>query len=103
MIQAMTWALVPTSGAGMSLLGADDDADVGGEAAGQALQLALAEPLGVDRHAALAAAVGDAHHGALPGHPHGQGADLVEGHVLVVAQAALGGPAAEVVLHAVAA
>ena len=83
-------------------LGADEDADLGREAAGQALQLAQRELLGIDDHAALAAAVGDVHHRALPGHPHGQGLDLVEGHVLVVADAALGRAAAEVVLDAVA-
>ena len=52
--------------------------------------------------AALAAAVRDAHDGALPGHPHREGLDLVEGHVLVIADAALGGAAAQVVLDAVA-
>ena len=45
MIQAMIWALVLTSGAGMSLLGADEDLDLGGEAPGQALELLLAELL----------------------------------------------------------
>ena len=42
---------------------------------------------------ALAAAIGDAHHGALPGHPHREGLDLVDADVLVVADAALGGAA----------
>ena len=83
-------------------LGADEDADLGREAAGQALELALAELLGVDDDAALAAAERDAHDGALPGHPHRQGLDLVEGDVLVVADAALGRAAAEVVLDAIA-
>ena len=102
MIQAMIWALVLTSGAGMSRSGPMSTLDLGREAAGQALELAHRELLGVDDHAALAAAVGDADDRALPGHPHRQGLDLVEGHVLVVADAALGRAAAEVVLDAVA-
>ena len=102
MIQAMTWALVLTSGAGMSRSGPIEDLDLGGEAAGQALELLHAELLGVDDHAALAAAVRDADDGAFPGHPHGEGLDLVEAHVLVVADAALGRAAAEVVLDAIA-
>ena len=102
MIQAMVWALVFTSGAGMSRSGPMIGLDLGGEAAGQALQLLQRELLGVDDDAALAAAVGDVHHGALPGHPHRQRADLVQGHVLVVADAALGRAAAEVVLDAIA-
>ena len=84
------------------LLGSDEDLDLGEEAAGQALELLLAELLGVDDDAALAAAVRDADDRALPGHPHGEGLDLVERDVLVVADAALGRPATEVVLDAVA-
>ena len=102
MIQAMTWALVFTSGAGMSFSGPMSTDELGREAAGQALELAQAELLGVDLDAALAAAVGDAHDRALPGHPHRERLDLVDGHVLVVAEAALGGTAAQVVLDAVA-
>ena len=84
------------------LLGADQDLDLGEEAAGQALELLLAELLGIDDDAALAAAVRDADDRALPGHPHREGLDLVERDVLVVADAALGRAAAEVVLDAVA-
>ena len=84
------------------LLGADEDLDLREEAAAQRLELLLAELLGVDDHAALAAAVRDADDRALPGHPHREGLDLVEADVLVVADAALGRPAAEVVLDAVA-
>ena len=102
MNQAMIWALVLTSGAGMSRLGPDEDLDLGEEPAGEVLQLLQRELLGVDDHAALAAAVGDAHDRALPGHPHREGLDLVEADVLVVADAALGRPAAQVVLDAVA-
>ena len=102
MIQAMIWALVLTSGAGMSFSGPIEDLDLGEVAPGQALELLLAELLGVDDDAALAAAVRDADDGALPGHPHREGLDLVEGDVLVVADAALGRAAAQVVLDAVA-
>ena len=84
------------------LLGADEDLDLGEEPAGQALELLLAELLRVDDDAALAAAVRDADDRALPGHPHREGLDLVERDVLVVADAALGRPAAQVVLDAVA-
>ena len=98
----MIWAFVLTSGAGMSFSGPDEDLDLGEEAPGQAFELLLAELLRVDDDAALAAAVRDADDRALPGHPHGEGLDLVERHVLVVADAALGRAAAEVVLDAVA-
>ena len=83
-------------------LGPDDDADLGRVAAGQALELAQRELLGIDDDAALGAAVGDVDDRALPGHPHRQGLDLVEGHALVVADAALGRAAAQVVLDAIA-
>ena len=80
MIQAMTWALVLTSGAGMSFSGPMRTRDLGRVAAGQALELALADSfLGSTMHAALAAAVRDAHDRALPGHPHREGLDLVDG------------------------
>src|SRR6185369_13037772 len=84
------------------LLGSDEDLDLGEKAAGQALELLLAELLGIDDDATLAAAVRDADDRALPGHPHGEGLDLVERDVLVVADAALGRAAAEVVLDAIA-
>ena len=84
------------------LLGPDEDLDLGEEAAGQALELLLAELLGVDDDAALAAAVRDADDRALPGHPHGEGLDLVERDVLVVADAALGRAATQVVLDPIA-
>src|SRR4029078_635588 len=70
--------------------------------AGARLELLLRKLLSVDERAALAAAVGNADHCALPGHPHGEGLDLVEGHVLVVADTALGRAAAEVVLDSIA-
>jgi hypothetical protein len=89
-------------GRGDVALGADQDADLGREAARQAFDLAQAQLLGIDDDAALAAPEGDAHDGALPGHPHGQGLHLVDGDVLVVADAALGWTSAKVVLDAVA-
>jgi hypothetical protein len=89
-------------GGGDVALRADEDLDLGREPAGQRLELLHRELLGVDDHAALATAVRDAHDGALPGHPHREGLDLVEGHVLVVADAALGRAAAQVVLDAIA-
>ena len=62
----------------------------------------MAEFAGVDDHAALGAAVGDADDGALPGHPHGERLDLVEADVLVEAHATLAGAAGGAVLDAVA-
>ena len=102
MIQAMIWALVLTSGAGMSRSGPMRTVISVVEAAVRRLELLERELLGVDDDAALAAAVGDADDRALPGHPHREGLDLVERDVLVVADAALGRAAAEVVLDAVA-
>jgi hypothetical protein len=102
MNQAITWAFVLTSGAGDVLLGTDEDLDLGEEPAAEALELLLRELLRVDDDAALAAAVRDADDRALPGHPHREGLDLVERDVLVVADAALGRAAAEVVLDAIA-
>ena len=56
--------------------------------------------MGVDRDGALGSAVWDADRRTLPGHQHGQRLDQVEIDVGVVADAALGRPAADVVLHA---
>jgi len=98
MIQAIVWAFVFTSGAGMSL-GADEDGDLGRVPARQALELLERQLLGVDDHAALAAAVRDGDDCALPGHPHRERLDLVEAHVLVIPDAALGRAAAQVVLN----
>ena len=55
----------------------------------------------VHDHAAFGPAVGQAHEGALPTHPHGEGGDLAEGHVLVESDTALGGAGGEVVLNAI--
>ena len=101
-IQAMTWALVLTSGAGMSFSGPMRTSISVEKRRVRRLELLHRQLLGVDDDAALAAAVRDADDRALPGHPHRQGLDLVEADVLVVADAALGRAAAEVVLDAVA-
>ena len=87
-------------GGGDVAVGADDDRDLGGVAAGHALQLAAGHALGVAGHAALAPAVGDVDGRALPRHPGGQGLHLVERHLGVVADAALGRAARDVVLDA---
>ena len=89
-------------GRGDVAVGTDERADLRREPAGEPLDLPNAQLLGVDNDAALGTAVRDVDAGALPAHPHGQCANLVQRHVLVIADAALPGPAADVVLHAVA-
>ena len=84
------------------LLGTDEDPELGREPSRQPFQLTLGQLLGVDSHAALAATERDTHHGALPGHPHGEGLDLVQVDVLVVPEATLGGAAHDVVMHPIA-
>ena len=101
MIQAMIWALVLTSGAGMSWFGTDHELDLGGVAPGQVLQLRLGEEFRIDGDAALGSAVRQADHRAFPGHPHRQGLDFLERHILVIANAALGRSRSGVVLDAV--
>ena len=103
MIQAITWGVVLTSGAGMSRLGSDQQRDLGGVAAGEPLQLIVAEPAGVDDHPSLGTAEGDPRDRAFPGHPHRQGPDLVQGHLGVEADPPLGGAPVHVVLDPVAA
>src|SRR5713226_3163983 len=83
------------------LLRADDDRDLGRIPAGHALELVLRHLLRIADHAALRAAVWDAHDRALPRHPAGEGADLVEGDVPVVPDPALEGADRVVVLDAV--
>ena len=89
-------------GGGDVVRGADQRADLAGVAAGHPLELGGAVTTRVDADAALGAAVGHVEQGALPRHPHREGAYLVEGDVGRVAKAALGRSAGEVVLHAVA-
>ena len=83
------------------VLRADHRHDLAGVAPGDALELGRGVAARVDRDAALRPAVGQLDHGALPGHPHRQGADLVDVDRRVVPQAALAGSARDVVLHAV--
>jgi hypothetical protein len=98
----MICGLVFTSGAGMSCLRADDDADLAGVAPRHALQFLQRQLLRVDADAALGAAVGQVDGGVLDAHPGRQRHHLFQRHVGVVAHAALAGAAAQVVLHAVA-
>ena len=81
---------------------ADHRLDLGGEAAGQALQLLAAHRARIAGHAALRAAEGDLDQRALPGHPHGECADVIEIGLRVEAETALGRAAGHVVLDAVA-
>ena len=87
MIQAMTWASVPMSGAGMSLIGADQVVDFLDESAGQPFEFAPGKLVGVAVHAALGAAEGKVDNGRFPGHQAGQGACLVLVDVRMKAQA----------------
>jgi hypothetical protein len=82
--------------------GADQQADLAGVAARQALQLTLGQLARIDADAALGAAVGHVHGRVLHRHPGRQGHHFGQRHVLVETHAALAGAAAEVVLHAVA-
>src|SRR5205823_3946905 len=110
-VQHRVGVVDPGHGAGVGVdvrgrdvhVGADVVAQVGDVAAGDAAQHRLAQLLGVAGHAPLGAAEGDVGDGALPGHPGGQGAHLVEGDVGVVADAALARPADVAVQDAVAA
>ena len=101
-IQAIVWAVGVHVGGRDVDLGADDGCDLGGIAAGEALKLVHAQLLGVYDHSALGSAIRNAHHGAFPRHPHGEGLHLVQRHVLVVANASLGRAPGERVLHPVA-
>ena len=89
-------------GRGNVFLRADELDQLGGVAAGHALQLALRHLSGIADDAALGAAEGDVDDGALPGHPAGQRAHFVERDVGRVADAALAGAARDGVLDAVA-
>ncbi len=82
------------------LLQAEDAPHLADISPAQALQFTQRQRLGVADDAALAAAQGDIHHGALPGHPGRQGADGVDRLAAVEADAALVGAAGVVVLDA---
>ena len=84
------------------LVRADDRQDLGGVAAGQPFDLGTGVAAGVHGDAALGPAVGDVDQGALPGHPHRQGTDLVEVDLRAVAHPALGRAPGDVVLDPVA-
>ena len=71
-------------------------------AAGEMLEFGLGELLGIDDHAALGAAVGQADERTFPAHPHRERGDLADGDVLVEADAALGRAGREVVLDPIA-
>ena len=102
MIQAIVWALVPTSGAGMSESGPMiPSSSVANRRVSASSSFELIERR-IAGHAALRAAERDVDEGALPGHPHRQRADVVEVGLRVVSQAALGRSARDVVLDAVA-
>ena len=84
------------------LLGPDHRQELGGEAAGQPLELGLRERARVAAHAALRAAVGQAEERALPRHPHRERRALAERDLEVVADPALRRPEDARVLDAVA-
>ena len=69
---------------------------------GHALELALGHGLRITDDSALGSAEGDVDDGALPGHPGGEGADLVKGDVGGVADATFGGAAGDRVLDTIA-
>ena len=89
-------------GRGDVALRADDDADLAGVAARHALELLHRQLLRIAADAALGAAVGQVHRGALDRHPGRQRHHLLERHVGVVAHAALARAARQVVLDPVA-
>ena len=102
MIQAIVWALVPTSGAGMSESGPMmPSSSVANRRVSASSSFGLIAR-GSHGDAALRAAERHVDERALPGHPHGQRADVVEVGARVEAQAALGRTAGDVVLDAVA-
>ena len=92
-----------TSGAGTSCSGPTFLATWRTQPRQIAFLLARAQVVRVADHAALGAAQRDVDDGALPGHPHRQGADRVDRLLRVEADAALAGAAGVVVLDAEAA
>ena len=72
----------------------------GGETARHAFEFGLAHALRIADHAALAAAKGNVHGGGFPGHPSRERFHFVERDTGVIADAAFGGAARDVVLHA---
>ena len=68
----------------------------------QSLDLGNGEPFGVHDHAAVRATERDVYDSALPRHPHRQRAHLIKRDSSIVADATLGRPAIDVVLHTIA-
>ena len=102
MIQAIVWALVPTSGAGMSESGPMmPSSSVANRRVRASSSFALIARR-IAGHAALRAAERHIDQGAFPGHPHRQRADVVEVRRRMEPQAALGRTARHVVLDAIA-
>ena len=89
-------------GGGNVLLRADHGQEIRGEAARQALELALGQLARIAADTAFRAAVGEAQERALPGHPDCERGALAERHLGVVADAALRRPEHGRVLDAVA-
>ena len=101
-IQAITWALVLTSGAGMSRVGPRIFSTLSMNERVIFCTLGALELVGGAVDAALGAAERDAGDGGLPGHQRGQRADLVDVDLGVEADAALVRAPGAVVLDAVA-
>ena len=101
MIHAIVCAFVFTSGAGMSRSGPMSGLISVVKRRVRPSTSRMLSFLGSTTTPPLAPPYGMLTQRALPAHPHRQRADLVERHVLVVADAALPGAAADVVLDAV--
>ena len=82
-------------------LGAEPIGEFAGVAAGDALEFGLRKFGGIADHAALGAAEGNVHHGALPGHPGGESAHFVERDIGRETDAAFARAADRGVQHAV--
>ena len=83
-------------------LRSDEVDDLRRVAPGQLFQFRVGQDVRVADHAAFAAAEGNVDHRAFPGHPRGQRAHFVQRHIGSEADAALGRPARDRVLHTVA-
>ena len=92
-----------TSGAGTSRRGPTSWATGPDPAPAQPFLFPLAEVVGIADDAAFPAAERDVDDGAFPGHPHGQGADRIDGLLGMETDPALAGTAGVVVLAAEAA
>ena len=90
----------PDVGRGDVAVRPDDRLQLGREPAGHGLQLLGAHRARIARHAALRAAERHVDERALPGHPHREGADVVQVGLGVEPQPALGRAAGDVVLDA---